>query len=115
MEELAEEGDDAVKAGLEKVGDLGAEGLTFVPAKDSPNGENLLIVGNEVSGTTTVFQVDSLIEAPAEPAEPAQPGNDGAGSSLSKGGVIAIALAAVALVIGALGALGNVVASVIAK
>ena len=112
MEELAEEGDDAVKAGLEKVGDLGAEGLTFVPAKDSPNGENLLIVGNEVSGTTTVFQVDSLIEAPAEPA---QPGNDGAGSTLSKGGVIAIALAAVALVMGALGALGNVVNSMFAK
>lgn len=112
MEELAEEGDDAVKAGLEKVGDLGAEGLTFVPAKDSPNGENLLIVGNEVSGTTTVFQVDSLIEAPAEPT---QPGNDGAGSSLSKGGVIAIALAAVALVMGALGALGNVVNSMFAK
>lgn len=112
MEKLAEEGDDAVKAGLEKVGDLGAEGLTFVPAKDSPNGENLLIVGNEVSGTTTVFQVDSLIEAPAEPT---QPGNDGAGSSLSKGGVIAIALAAVALVMGALGALGNVVNSMFAK
>ena len=112
MEELADEGDDAVKAGLEKVGDLGAEGLTFVPAKDSPNAENLLIVGNEVSGTTTVFQVDSLIEAPAEPA---QPGNDGAGSTLSKGGVIAIALAAVALVMGALGALGNVVNSMFAK
>lgn len=112
MEELAEEGDDAVKAGLEKVGDLGAEGLTFVPAKDSPNGENLLIVGNEVSGTTTVFQVDSLIEAPAEPA---QPGTNGEGSSLSKGGVIAIALAAVALVMGALGALGNVVNSMFAK
>ena len=112
MEELADEGDDAVKAGLEKVGDLGAEGLAFVPAKDSPNGENLLIVGNEVSGTTTVFQVDSLIEAPAEPA---QPGTNGEGSSLSKGGVIAIALAAVALVMGALGALGNVVNSVFAK
>ena len=112
MEELAEEGDDAVKAGLEKVGDLGAEGLAFVPAKDSPNGENLLIVGNEVSGTTTVFQVDSLIEAPAEPA---QPGTNGEGSSLSKGGVIAIALAAVALVMGALGALGNVVNSMFAK
>ena len=112
MEKLAEEGDDAVKAGLEKVGDLGAEGLAFVPAKDSPNGENLLIVGNEVSGTTTVFQVDSLIEAPAEPA---QPGTNGEGSSLSKGGVIAIALAAVALVMGALGALGNVVNSMFAK
>ena len=115
MEELADESDDAVKAGLEKVGDLGAEGLTFVSEKDSPNGENLLIVGNEVSGTTTVFKVDSLIEAPAKPTEPAQPGQDAAGSTLSHGGVIAIALAAVALVIGALGALGNVVNSVFAK
>ena len=58
MEELADEGDDAVKAGLEKVGDLGAEGLTFVPADESPSGTALLIVANEVSGSTTVYEVD---------------------------------------------------------
>ncbi|MGV0434590.1 choice-of-anchor I family protein [Corynebacterium ureicelerivorans] len=109
MEELAENGDDAVQEGLRKVGDLGAEGLTFVPAKDSPNGHNLLLVGNEVSGTTTVFQVDSLIEQPDETAP--SPST----SSLSKGGVIAIALAALAIVVGALGALGNVIAAVITK
>lgn len=39
-------------------GDLGAEGLVFVPAKDSPNGKPLLIMANEVSGTTTVFQIN---------------------------------------------------------
>ena len=38
-------------------GDLGPEGITFVPANRSPNKEPLLIVGNEVSGTTTIFQV----------------------------------------------------------
>ena len=38
-------------------GDLGPEGLLFVPASDSPNGKALLIVGNEVSGTTTIYQV----------------------------------------------------------
>ncbi|BFM13104.1 choice-of-anchor I family protein [Simiduia litorea] len=38
-------------------GDLGPEGLVFVSAEDSPNGEALLIVGNEVSGTTTIYQV----------------------------------------------------------
>jgi len=42
--------------------DLGAEGLEFVPAADSPDpqGRPLLLVGNEVSGTTTIFAIDSL-------------------------------------------------------
>lgn len=39
------------------VGDLGPEGLLFVPATQSPNGQPLLLVGNEVSGTTAVFQL----------------------------------------------------------
>jgi len=39
-------------------GDLGPEGLTFIPASKSPNGKPLLIVGNEVSGTTAVMQVN---------------------------------------------------------
>ena len=39
-------------------GDLGPEGMVFVPAADSPNGQALLLVGNEVSGTTTIFQVN---------------------------------------------------------
>jgi WD40 repeat protein len=38
-------------------GDLGPEGLAFVSAEDSPNGTPLLIVGSEVSGTTTVYEV----------------------------------------------------------
>ena len=40
-------------------GDLGPEGVLFVPADDSPNGEPLLVVGNEVSGTTTIWQVST--------------------------------------------------------
>lgn len=39
-------------------GDRGPEGLTFIAANRSPNGKPLLIVGNEVSGTTAIFQVD---------------------------------------------------------
>lgn len=41
-----------------KQGDLGPEGLIFIAAKDSPNGKPLLVVGNEVSGSTAVYQVN---------------------------------------------------------
>lgn len=43
----------------EQKGDLGAEGIEFVPAEDSPNGKPLVLVGNEVSRTVTVFQVNA--------------------------------------------------------
>ncbi len=38
-------------------GDLGPEGLVFVRAEDSPNQNPLLIVSNEISGTTTVYEI----------------------------------------------------------
>ena len=43
-------------------GDLGPEGLTLIPADKSPNGKPLLIVGNEVSGTTAVMQINLRFE-----------------------------------------------------
>ena len=39
-------------------GDRGPEGLAFIPAGKSPNGKPLLILGHEVSGTTTVLQLN---------------------------------------------------------
>lgn len=42
---------------LSTVGELGIEGLAFVPAADSPNGEAMLITGNEVSGTTAIYTI----------------------------------------------------------
>nr|MDF0365359.1 choice-of-anchor I family protein [Nodosilinea sp. TSF1-S3] len=41
-------------------GDLGAEGLVFIAAADSPNGNPLVVVANEVSGSTTVFDASAL-------------------------------------------------------
>ncbi|MEO0469176.1 MAG: choice-of-anchor I family protein [Bacteroidota bacterium] len=41
-------------------GDLGAEGLLFIPSDKSPNGNDLLVVTNEVSGTTTIFDVSTV-------------------------------------------------------
>jgi DNA-binding beta-propeller fold protein YncE len=37
--------------------DLGPEGILFVPAASSPNGQPLLVVANEVSGTVSLYQV----------------------------------------------------------
>lgn len=43
----------------ENAGDFGPEGLAFVSASASPTGQPLLLVGNEISGTTTVWQVNA--------------------------------------------------------
>jgi DNA-binding beta-propeller fold protein YncE len=38
-------------------GDLGPESIKFIGAENSPNGNPLIVIGNEVSGTVTVYQV----------------------------------------------------------
>ena len=48
----------AVESG--NAGDLGPEGLAFIRAEDSPNGQPILAVGNEVSGTTTLYGIDVI-------------------------------------------------------
>ncbi len=51
---VAYEDDNATVA---EAGDLAPEGMKFVTANESPTGNALLIVGNEVSGSTTVYEV----------------------------------------------------------
>ncbi|GAA1055792.1 alkaline phosphatase [Agromyces luteolus] len=51
--------DDGVEL-LSDAGDLGPEGLAFIPAEASPTGGPMLAVANEVSGTTTLFAIDSI-------------------------------------------------------
>ncbi|AEG45455.1 choice-of-anchor I family protein [Isoptericola variabilis] len=48
---------DDVDAALAEAGDLGPEGMAFVPAHRSPTRTPLLAVANEVSGTTTLFEI----------------------------------------------------------
>ena len=47
-----------LEAGM--AGDLGPEGLAFISANDSPSGKPMLAVGNEVSGTTTLYSIDVI-------------------------------------------------------
>jgi 2',3'-cyclic-nucleotide 2'-phosphodiesterase / 3'-nucleotidase / 5'-nucleotidase len=47
------------QANLATVGDLGPEGIVFIPRSESPNGKDLILLSNEVSGTVAVFQVNS--------------------------------------------------------
>ena len=47
---------------LSAAGDLGPEGLAFVAADKSPTGKPMLLVGNEVSGSTGVYEIARLPE-----------------------------------------------------
>lgn len=46
---------DYYKTGIE--GDISPEGMKFVPATESPNGKDLLLVSYEVSGSTVIYEI----------------------------------------------------------
>jgi hypothetical protein len=76
--------------------DVSPEGVTFVSATDSPNGKPLVLVSNELSGTTTVYQVTgSEIDAELAAASVQLPAT-GSGSALAIIGTLLV-LAGMAL------------------
>lgn len=42
--------------------DLGAEGIIFISAADSPNNKALLILANEVSSTLSIYQINTCVD-----------------------------------------------------
>jgi len=48
------------KSATTVAGDLGAEGIFFIPANQSPTGVPLVVVSNEVSGTISVYSVGGV-------------------------------------------------------
>jgi hypothetical protein len=48
---------DFTAADIALAGDLGPEGVVVIPAHQSPIGEPLLMLSNEVSVTTTLFRI----------------------------------------------------------
>ncbi len=59
VEDAIDDGADPAEA-VDAAGDLGPEGMAFIPAHDSPTRTPLLAVANEVSGTTTLFEIERL-------------------------------------------------------
>ncbi|MDZ7670345.1 MAG: choice-of-anchor I family protein [Gammaproteobacteria bacterium] len=51
--------DDQLEATFQD-NDLGPESITFIAEEDSPNGEALIVVAHEVSGTLATFQVNAI-------------------------------------------------------
>ncbi|HEX6111813.1 MAG TPA: hypothetical protein VFZ10_05870 [Geminicoccaceae bacterium] len=43
-----------------EAGDLGPEGVLFIPAEDSPIGAPLIAVAHELSTSTTLYRIDEV-------------------------------------------------------
>ena len=73
-------------------GDLGPESGVFIPAADSPTDDALLVVANEVSGTTTIYKVAEVVPTSAPTAAPA-PAPTSSSAALWKGPLIVVLFA----------------------
>ncbi|MBQ9932233.1 MAG: choice-of-anchor I family protein [Ruminiclostridium sp.] len=58
---------------LSRLGDLGPEGICTIPAENSPTGNAMLLVANEVSGTVTVAQIEKTASNEGPSSSPSAP------------------------------------------
>jgi hypothetical protein len=47
------------QANITTVGDLGPEGIVFIPSSESPTGENMIMLSNEVSSTVAFYSINT--------------------------------------------------------
>jgi hypothetical protein len=59
--------------GTTTTGDLGPEGIVFISAADSPTGQPLLLLSNEVSSTIAVYGIQASTPTAARPGQAAEP------------------------------------------
>ena len=74
---------------LSKLGDLGPEGICTISAENSPTGNAMILVANEVSGTVTVAQ----IEKTAADKDDDDDDSGSSGGSSSGGGAVSVSYA----------------------
>ena len=79
---------------------MSPEGVVFVSVADSPTGKPLVIVANELSGTTTIYEVTgSEIEAELAVANVTLPAT-GQGTDMALVAAVMLGIGAVALMVG---------------
>jgi hypothetical protein len=59
--------------GATTTGDLGPEGIVFISAADSPSGQPLLLLANEVSSTIAVYSIQASTPTAARPGQATEP------------------------------------------
>ena len=58
--DITDPGHVSYAGAAQNAGDVSPEGVLFIPAADSPTGQDLLVTSNESSNTVTVFEVNEV-------------------------------------------------------
>ena len=66
---------------LDRLGDLGPEGICTISAEDSPTGNAMILVANEISGTVTVAQIKKVVIDDGDNDDGGHDHDDNSGSS----------------------------------